>query len=564
MAGLLQLAEQSNPTGQTFVVDEASCLTGIGIFFAKAPADDNYAITLEMRPTTESGSPSAQRYIPGTRVTATAAQIRTKTDPGGVYAGTTFSDAREYKFEFKHPIYVPNNSLCSFVVYTSAPAGQYQMYVAKNVDFLYGSTEAFYTYSTSTEKGAFYSSSNGTSWEPDNNKDVTFKVYRAQFNTTTVSRAVLNNNIIPVKRLTETQFRTGLGHYTYDPIGFTSGSNIAKIRHPVHSFQPGDKVTLSSDGVNSFDSGDTINGVVGSSILGQRTIVATDPFGYTITMDSNADSTVRGGGTGLMATENFGIDQAYLTLPYITPKKTNLAVKIDLTTSKSQAGTENAYNTTTDIRLHPNKMHRLLQPHMIATADNEALRLSGNKSAKMTVSMYTTSPNVAPYFNIDTAYLGCEQALIDNQSSYVRAGYNTLASVDWVSDSASSGGTDAAQHTTIPYKLETGATSIVVYTEAVRPKGSEFSVFYRTRPMAEEESKLNDMKWIEFSKSAKDVKGNSYDEIPATDDYIKFKNYAFSVFDLDQFDQYQIKITMHTTRQTHPPVFANLRTIATS
>ena len=119
-AGLLQLSEQRNPTGQTFVVDEASTLTGIGIFFARAPVDDGYGITIEMRPTTESGAPSSLRFIPGTRVSATAAQIRAKTDPGGTFAGTTFAAAREYKFEFKHPIYVPANTLCSFVIYTSA------------------------------------------------------------------------------------------------------------------------------------------------------------------------------------------------------------------------------------------------------------------------------------------------------------------------------------------------------------------------------------------------------------------------------------------------------------
>ena len=65
-AGLLQLAEQRNPTGQTFVVDESSTLTGIGIFFAKAPADDNYGITIEMRPTTEGGAPSSLRFVPHT------------------------------------------------------------------------------------------------------------------------------------------------------------------------------------------------------------------------------------------------------------------------------------------------------------------------------------------------------------------------------------------------------------------------------------------------------------------------------------------------------------------
>ena len=60
-AGLLQLAEQRNPTAQTFVVDQDSTLTGIGIFFAKAPSTDDYGITIEMRPTSEDGAPSSIR-----------------------------------------------------------------------------------------------------------------------------------------------------------------------------------------------------------------------------------------------------------------------------------------------------------------------------------------------------------------------------------------------------------------------------------------------------------------------------------------------------------------------
>jgi len=43
-----------------------------------------------------------------------------------------------------------------------------------------------------------------------------------------------------------------------------------------------------------------------------------------------------------------------------------------------------------------------------------------------------------------------------------------------------------------------------------------------------------------------------------------FKEYQFDVFDLDAFDQYQIKITMNSLRESFPPVFSNLRIIATS
>lgn len=563
-AGLLQLAEQRNPTGQTFVVDESSTLTGIGIFFAKAPADDNYGITVEMRPTTEGGAPSSLRFVPGTRVSATAAQIRAKTDPGGTYAGNTFSAAREYKFEFKHPIHVPSNTLCSFVIYTSAPAGQYQMYVARNLDYLYGSTEAFYTFNSSTEMGAYYSSSNGTSWEADNSKDVTFKIYKAQFTTATAATAVCYANNPGPKKLTESTVRDGLSHYAFDPLTFTAASQSVKVRHPVHGFQPGDKVVLSSDGVNSFDSSSTINGVMGRSILGERVLTGVDAFGYTFNMDSAATANLRAGGTGLMATENYAIDQIRLSMANVTPKKTALMAKIDLTTSKSLAGGETAYSTTSDIRLTPFKTGRLKNPHLIATTENETLRLSGNPSGKLTVSMWTDDPNVAPHFNVNTAYLGCETVMVDYAASAVTPQRNNLVTTPYIADTEADGGTAAAQHMTIPYKLETAATSIVVYMDAVRPKGADFNIYWRTKAAGDDITKLSEQGWTAFSKTSKQVKGLGYFDIAPTDDYAAFREYAFSVFNLNAFDEYQVKITMHTTRQTYPPVFTNLRTIATS
>ena len=42
------------------------------------------------------------------------------------------------------------------------------------------------------------------------------------------------------------------------------------------------------------------------------------------------------------------------------------------------------------------------------------------------------------------------------------------------------------------------------------------------------------------------------------------KEYQFDVFELDAFDQYQIKITMNSQRESFPPIFRNLRIIATS
>ena len=562
MTAALQLTQQANPTAQTFVVDEASVLTGIGIYFASVSS--SYPITLELRPTTEGGFPSAKRYIPGTRVTAGPGTGSTIT--GATTDATTFyASPPEYKFEFEEPVYVPANTLVSFVLYTSAPAGQYQIYTAKSLDFKYGKQTAYYTQSTSTERGAFFASSNGTSWEADNTKDVTFKAYRAQFSTSAIATAVLNADNPPYKKLTESTVVDGLGRYSYDPLIFTAGDSDLKVRHPGHGFQVGDTVSLISDGVNSFDSGDTINGVLGSSILGNRTITAVDPFGYTFKMDSAADSSIRAGGTGLLANENYVINDMVLSLPYQTPAQTNLSAKVDLTTSKGFAGSETAYATTSNIRVNVNQPTKLKNPHLLATEQNETLRLSGNPSSKFTVSMWTGNPNVAPYINVGPAHFTAIHNLIDYQDSDAYAGSetrNTLSTVDFVAETSANGGTSASKHITVPYQLENSSTSIVVIMDAIRPVNADFSVWYRAVNSADETVRLEDQGWTEFSKTAKVTQGKTYNEVSADDNM--FKEYQFDVFNLDAFDQYQIKITMNSQRESYPPVFRNLRIIATS
>ena len=103
MTTSLNLTQQANPTAQTFVVDEASVLTGIGIFFAEVSS--TYPITLELRPTTEGGIPSTKKYIAGTRVIAGPGTGNTIS--GATKSTSTFySSPPEHKFTFEQPVYV--------------------------------------------------------------------------------------------------------------------------------------------------------------------------------------------------------------------------------------------------------------------------------------------------------------------------------------------------------------------------------------------------------------------------------------------------------------------------
>lgn len=556
MTGILQLTEQKSPTAQTFVVDEASVLTGIGIFFYSA--DPTLPITLELRPTTEGGLPSGKRYVPGSRVVATATAIRAK-------AATTFSAATEYKFEFTSPIYVPGNTLLAVCIYSSASGDTYKTYFAKNGDFNFGTTTSRYNSTVNTSNGALYASSNGTTWEGDNNKDLTFKVYKAQFDTTLAATAKLKTNIPPVKKLTESLITNQLGDYVFDPLRFTAGDSDLSVLHPAHGFRVGDVVTLSTD-ATGFDSAGTVNGVKGSSILGQRTITKADPFGYTFKMDSaSATASIRAGGTGLYATEQHEIDEMMLKLPFMAPPSTNVTASGNFTSLGAWQDTATGYNTVTNVTLTLHKSQLLSTPSVIAAKKQEALKLSGAASTNITVNLNTSNANVAPYFNINTASLETVSFFIDYQqdSTGTLTNRNKISTVQYTAETNAVGGTSASKHITTPYVLSNSSTSIVALVDAVRPIGADFDVWFRTSLNASG-TKLSEKDWTLFSKDSKTTKGNCYIDIPQSDNLSQFSEYEFNVFGLTAFDEYQIKITMNAEKSTRIPRFANLRTIATS
>jgi len=559
MTGILQLTEQKSPTAQTFVVDEASVLTGIGVFFHSA--DPNLPITLELRPTTEGGFPSSKRFIPGSRVVATAAQI-------GAKASTSFSAATEYKFQFTSPIYVPKNTLLAICIYSSATGDSYKVYFGENGEFLFGTTTARYNSGVNVSRGSLYASSNGTTWEGDNTKDLTFKVYKAQFDTSLTSTAKLEVNVPPKKKLTESLIQNQLADYVYDPLRFTAGDSDLSVLHPAHGFRVGDIVTLSTD-ATGFDSSSTVNGVKGSSILGQRTITAADPFGYTFKMDSgNATSSIRAGGTGLYATEQHEIDEFFLDLPYTAPSGTGITASGNFTTIGDWQDADTGYDTMSNISMSLQRGLLMDDPAVIAARAQEVGKLSGNASTVITVNMATNNPNVAPYFNVNNGKLDTVSYFIDHQQDSAAAGgtrtdRNYITTIPYVPETSANGGTNASKHISIPYTLSNSSTSIVALVDAVRPTGADFDVWFRTS-LSSSGVRLIDQDWTAFTKDIKVTKGNSYNDIPPSDDLLRFVEYEFNVFDLAPFDEYQIKITMNAEKSTRFPKFRNLRTIATS
>ena len=549
----LQLTDQENPLAQTFRVTEpgGSVITSIGVFFHTAPraSDPQHKIFLELRPVGETGFPSSQEFWSRTKVKATAAQIR-------AVANTSYTTGTEYKFTFRAPLFIPENTEVAFVLYSAAGAGKYKIWGGSVGDFYFGSTKK--RIAQQLDAGSMFQSSNGTTWSADQSTDLAFKVYRAKFtNKTSVARIEVS---APSKEMISANAQTNkLVERPADPIVFNASSNVASIIHPGHGFQIGDHVILED---LDQDSATIVNGVRVSSYIGQRTITDVDPFGYTFNMDSVADSSVRAGGMGLLGSRQVNLDDFMLKLPIVHPRQTNSSIVGKFTTTSGFAGGETAYLDTIDVPVRRNSLIRLKDPHVVASEEQENLHLAGAASTYFDVYLSTHNRYVAPWIRMADANLLAASFLVDYQAETTTAGRNTLSTIPFVSEAEPDGGTTASKHITVPFTLAQASTSIRVMVDAARPAGSDFSVWYRTASSSSG-SLITDTRWTEFSKSVSSPNKSNYNDIGFVDDYDDQSEYEFNGYDIPSFDTYQIKITFNARKQTQPARIYALRTIAT-
>lgn len=566
MTGLNNLTQVINPVAQTIRITEPGgiVLTAASLYFYSAPAvtDPQAALSFELRPVVD-GIPSSKTFIPGTRVTKTAAEIRAIANTVWNQSGTL----PEVKFTFPEPVLIPERSSIAMVIYTNATPGHYQLWHAEMGEFQWidGVLSTVSRVKSQLASGVLFQSSNGTVWTPKQNLDLAFKIYKAKF-TEQNSYATFRASAPPIKSLSDNGKISA-------PLIFTSGSNRLKVIQQNHGYLSGDTVTLSYDANasnNTITEATTTAGVLGSSILGNRTITKVDASGYTIIMDSDADSSIKAGGNGLLATQQYRFGVMKLNAPVLVPENTTLFATADLTQfadimdSDSTLTRNTKYATTTNLPLETYGMNIFNVPFVIADSNQEQSELSGNSSMTIRFGMNTSNQNVAPTINATHTSVFLGSAFIDNPDSdnaVFVAGKNKLTTLPFVPETDPKFGSAIAKHVTIPYNLiqKNPAQSIRVLVDAYRPEQSEFDVLYRT--CNRDNNDIEQIEWKYFSKSPEGPNISNYNDMPRGE---MLREYEFNAFDLDSsFDTYQIKIVFKSENSALVPSIRNLRTIAT-
>jgi hypothetical protein len=178
-----------DPLAQSFIVgndeDDANgvFITSVDIYFyTKSSA--NSPVTVEIR-TMELGTPTLIRI--GDSVTLNPDQINVSDD------GTVPT-----KFTFNYPIYLEPNAEYALVL-LSPESTEYQVFIAQMNEVtvetknLPGPVQQ--TYNQQWGNGSLFKSQNGSIWTADQNQDLKFKLYRADFTTTSATAYFSNPSL---------------------------------------------------------------------------------------------------------------------------------------------------------------------------------------------------------------------------------------------------------------------------------------------------------------------------------------------------------------------------------
>ena len=171
-----QIGYWYDPLGQTFLVDaranpQGFHLSSVDVYFKSKSA--TVPVTMEIRRTVN-GYPEAVRTIPFSECILRPEQVNIQ---GGGTASTNDAIQPATTFNFANPIHLTPGEYAIVLV---SQSNEYQVYISQMGGTVLGGT-------TKVDKqpyiGSLFFSQNASTWEPDQNKDLKFKIRRADFTT---------------------------------------------------------------------------------------------------------------------------------------------------------------------------------------------------------------------------------------------------------------------------------------------------------------------------------------------------------------------------------------------
>ena len=524
-----------DPLAQSFLISSIDhpnglFLTKARVYFAEKEATGGMPVELGIVPM-ENGVPTATP-LPGAVKVLKPADVSVPVDTTSLAS----VQAAPTDFVFDEPVFLAPGAEYALVLKAESTA--YKAYVAKTQDFQLGSSES--RINKQPTQGSLFLSQNAVTWTPDQDRDLMFGLFHAQFATS--ASAILENANTPSQLLENNPFLT------------ESAGDEVRVFHEGHGFIKNDKVNISG-----LTDASTYAGVLGSSINGTRTVTKVDHTGYAFNADSNFTSALRVGGDGIIASQNQMFDAFVPQISNVLPNLTTLTGKVKLTAGSSYANNRNTATgysrakASTFSNVVLNEFNFNDEPKAVFSDSNESIApLSGAKSVTMQLDLSTTDNKVSPVVDLQRSSLALFENVIDRQDSAATTDFNVP--ISFVNETHATNGSSAAKHITKAVSLAEPAVGLKVLFAANRPSAASFKVYYKA---GTSDDNLDDLAYVEVAESTSN---------PADENATTFRQYEYlaggQVGNLNAFTKFQVKIVMQSTNSSKVPTIKDLRTIA--
>lgn len=442
------VAAPQDPIAQTFYVSDPKgiWIPKVDLYFAKKAK--SIPVRIQIR-SVVAGLPT-NIVCWGSNVTLNPSQVNVSSDA-----------SIPTSFVFDDPIFLEGATEYALVVL--ADTQEYEVYVATMGQRVLGRN---LNVAEQPNIGVFLTSSNASTWTPEQLRDLTFVVHKCQFSTTTSSQVIFNG-FAPAPTLT-----------TLNPLKVTSGSNTVRLNVRSHGLKTGDTVNILS-----IEGG---AGIPQSELLGNHTVLSysLDWITFTTTTNANADAAI--GGPVLV--------QAYYPISEFKPKikqlllpDTNIVWEYQYVDQATRATSSWLPFTNTD--------------YTQGVATEGIIRQTGD--FKVRATMTTNDPNLTPQIHTHGTGLRAISRRLTNDP--LNPAYN------YVSKSV---------------KFDTASTSTKIYIGVNLPGSTTMKVFYKLLTSGSDNTNL--LTWVEASpksplvNQAKGFTEYEYD-ISSTTPYIGYK-----------------------------------------
>ena len=479
---------------------------------------------------------------------------------------TIINDATAVNFKFTKPVVLRGATEYALVVKT--PSDTMSVWVSQmGENLIDGSGIHTSQPNVGGYYGSFFVSQNASTWNADQNKDLTYRLKRAKFDTTTKSSITLinTNSDSNYHKADIGAYNQGLAMETF------LNSYYVRVFHPNHGLNHnGAQVTIS--GVEAG----TYNGIPDSDLNGLHTIYkqTLDTYMIKVPVRANLSGRINTGTWTTFATQNIVYDS--LTTNFMTVKDENdtIDVVLDTTTTSpinlSVANNQIANNSTItptaadSIDYEADTIIEFEDPKIIRSTTNS----TGN-DLTMTVTLGSgteyTSPiiksnsnlnpivfrNLTGNFVIDSDLEGLTtKSVTDSDDDDTLLEYASYVQ-------AVQSETEHAAYVTNEIQLEIPADGFTVLFDADMAPTSYVMLAYKIREPGDS-TPFEELEWQDFP-YAQQITEDNYGAFSTKSDYKQYRLRAETNF---EFTSYKLRIRMGTENEAYIPKITDLRIIA--